>query len=112
MSLKFEGNVPDIKIQNLDPTFFIYTCVDTQKSLNHPCSNMSPLSEKCFDCIGFNKRFGRYFKDNNRCICGSRVDFGYFILIFLLSKAELLIENFKITCCRCYPYEDIEIVSM
>lgn len=102
MSEEFEGNVPDIIIQSLERSFFAYNCRDTGRTLTHTCANQTPLSDKCFDCIGFNKRFTKYFNDSNRCSCGWRIDFGYFMIIFFLDKAGLLPKDFKIMCCKCY----------
>lgn len=110
MSDEFKGSIPNIKISTLDNQVFNYNCGDEHTSLYSPCSDRSPVSEKCFDCIGFNRRFAKYFRDNRKCPCGYLIDFGYFILIFHLGKANLLPNDFKITCCHCHKgeYKDIE----
>jgi len=109
MSDEFKGSIPNIKISgSVIDQFFEYRCGDTDRHLNMPCSDKSPILDKCFDCIGFNKRFGKYFKENRGCQCEYKVDFGYFILIFLIGKANLLPDDFKIACCYCHD-EDVNI---
>ena len=81
---------------------FTYTCADMDRALYRPCDKHTPLSDKCFDCIGMNTRFTKYFEDNRHCSCGSKVDFGYFLLIFHFDKAGILPDDFKIMCCACY----------
>ena len=97
---EFEGNVPDIRIIS-DFTYFAYRCNDTEQILRTSCAIRTPLSDKCFGCIGMNVRFSKYFTDNRRCSCGHPIDFGYFILIYFLERAELLPKDFKMECCVC-----------
>ncbi len=101
LSEEFEGDVPDIDIKSADGIYFNYICRDSVQTLSSACTGKSPLSDKCFDCIGFNKRFAKYFEDNRRCSCGYKVDYGYFILIFHFDKAGLLPKDFKMMCCHC-----------
>ena len=97
---EFEGNVPDIKIW-AENNYFSYICEETEQILRTSCSIRTPLSDKCFGCIGMNVRFNKYFTDNRRCSCGLPIDFGYFVLIYFLEKAELLPKDFKMECCCC-----------
>ena len=100
MGEEFKGNIPNIAI-SADFNFFMYFCDDTDQLLASPCASRSPLCEECFDCLSFNIRFAKYYYDNQSCSCGRKVDFGYFMLIYLLEKAELLPDNFKMQCCLC-----------
>lgn len=106
MSEKFDGSVPDINIRSLTGAYFSYYCGETNKELITCCTTFSPMSEKCFDCIGFNRKFAKYYKDNNRCSCGFKVDYGYFILIFHFDMAGLLPKDFKIMCCNCHDKQN------
>ena len=107
MSDEFEGNFPDINIVNIDNSFvFNYRCVLTEQMLCQSCANRPPWRSNCFNCIGFNKKFDKYYKDNMRCSCGTKLDFGYFMLIFQLEKAGLLTKDFKIQCCYCFDKFD------
>jgi len=104
MSEEFKGNVPIISITQ-DGAFFVYFCEEIDKHniilLRSSCMSRSPRGDKCFDCLLFNPKFTQYYRDNDRCSCGRRVDFGYFMLIYLLEKAELLPDDFKMECCIC-----------
>ena len=107
MSEEFKGRIPNIKIVTGDNQFFTYHCMDVFRMLSTACTyGLYTNSEKCFDCIGFNKRFNKYFYSNRRCMCGNSVDFGYFILIFHLGIANLLPDDFKITCCHCHKEKE------
>ena len=105
MAEEFKGDMPEIKIMTPSGWGFFYECVETGKTLGLPCSRYNPRSDKCFDCIGFNIRFAKYFEDNRYCSCGYKVDFGYFIIIFHFDKAGLLPKDFKMQCCNCYHKE-------
>ena len=100
MSEEFKGNMPNVGITT-DSGYFVYFCKDSGHLLTSSCAWRSPYRDKCFDCLGFNKRFGKYYWGSCRCACGRKVDFGYFIFIYLLEKAELLPDDFKMKCCIC-----------
>ena len=105
MAEEFEGNMPEIKITTPSGYAFFYECAEVGIMLDSPCSERSPLSENCFDCIGFNRRFAKYFQDNRNCACGWKVGFAYFMLIFHFEKAGLLPKDFKMQCCSCYHHD-------
>ena len=104
----FEGNLPEIGIDEIGG-IFIFTCKETGADLMYPCSI---LSDNCWECLGSNTKFIRYYEDNVRCSCGNDVDFGFFIVIYCLERAGLLSEDFKIQCCKCRKlYKRLEVVK-
>lgn len=105
----FEGNLPEIEITYVIGEIFIFTCKEEGRDLMLPCSAMS---DNCWDCLGLNPKFVRYYKDNARCSCGRGVDFGFFIIIYCLERAGLLCDDFKIQCCKCKElYKRQEVVK-
>ena len=106
LSDEFKGNLPKINIRKDVGNVFTYICTEADKALYSYCSRFIPLSDKCFDCIGMNIRFAKFYRDNNRCSCGYQVNFGYFVLIFHIAKAGLLPDDFMMTCCDCYDEEE------
>jgi len=100
MSEEFKGNVPNIIITD-DCDFFMYFCQETDRLLRSSCAWKGTRCDKCFDCLLFSRKFDKYYRDNCRCTCGRSVDLGYFMLIYLLEKAELLPDDFKMKCCIC-----------
>ena len=102
---KFKGNIPNIDI-SYDHGFFAYYCKDTDqfssaRSLRSSCAYKTVLIDKCFDCLAFNKKFAKFSWNVRKCKCGRSVDFGYFMIIYLLERAELLPKDFKMECCIC-----------
>ena len=109
LSEEFEGNIPEIIIEG-ETRYFAYICGKTLNNLYYPCcyTLIHPL-EECYDCLGYNREFARFYKENSYCTnCTGKVDFGYFIFIYLLEKAGLLPKKFKILCCKCYKKREIK----
>ena len=102
MSEEFKGDLPKINITDKGEYVFTYWCAETNRTLFFSCIKDTILSDECFDCIGMNTRFAKYFKDNRHCSCGYKVDFGYFVLIYYFEKAGILPDDFKMMCCKCY----------
>lgn len=105
LSEEFEGNLPKINITCHEDFAFLYTCKHTGRPLYSPCDQNVPLSNKCFDCIGMNTKFTKFYKDNCHCSCNYIVDFGYFMIIFLFGEAGLLTDDFRMMCCACYEID-------
>lgn len=110
MSIEFKGDLPEINIRYEVDYVYYYTCAETGRQLFHACDRSTPLSSKCFDCIGMNAKFIKYYIDNRHCSCGYKVDFGYFILIFHFEKAGLLPKDFMMMCCACYNIKKKKVV--
>ena len=107
LSEEFEGNIPNIEITSATGDIFHYKCAKTKQNLRSACSSSRAIDyhdlTQCYECLGYNRSFARFYYKNAHCSeCGMRLDFGYFILIFLLEKAELLPKKFKMFCCTCY----------
>jgi len=97
MTEEFEGNLPEIEITGGRGIFY-YFCIETDRMMTRPCLIQS---EKCYNCLGRNPKFIRFYLFNDRCSCGRKIDFGYFMIIFCLERAGLLLKDFKIQCCKC-----------
>jgi len=58
--------------------------------------------EDCHECLGFNLKFERLYSLKSKCLsCGMKLNYGYFMIIYLLEKAGLLPKKFKMLCCIC-----------
>lgn len=97
MTEEFEGNLPEIEI-SCGNTIFYYFCVDRSRMMGRSCM---AWSKKCYDCLGLNPKFIRYYRKYNNCSCGRKLDFGYFMIIFCLENAGLLPKDYKMECCKC-----------
>ena len=111
LSEEFEGNVPNIEIEEETDNYFYYICAKTKKRLRSPCCHWVAYDnidfKGCKGCLGLNRDFARYYTKYAKCSgCGMSVDFGYFIFIYLLEKAGLLPKNFKIHCCVCEIFKE------
>lgn len=103
---EFKGNIPNIEIKSEDGKFFDFECVKTGQGLVSACTITRGIARfdlsECYECLGYNRDFARFYRVNARCsLCGERVDFGYFIFVYLLEKADLLPKKFKMRCCIC-----------
>lgn len=106
MSEEFKGTIPEIEIRETPCGIFTYYCKKYDKSISYPCFFSNVVFDDCYDCLGFNKKFIRLFQKNARCVsCTTKLNFGYFILIYLLEKAGLLPSNFRMFCCVCRARE-------
>jgi len=108
MSEDFKGEIPEIEIRKQKDGDFSYWCktagFEYKPELYMACPKKGTFepTEECYDCIGYNDKFARFYNKNKWCTnCNRKVDFGYFIIIYLLEKAGLLSKNFKIKCCMC-----------
>ena len=99
---EFEGRVPEIEINSSCSGIFTYVCKKYNRRISRPCRMNFITFEDCYDCLGFNLKFERLYLTKTRCCgCGMRLDYGYFMLIYLLEKAGLLPKDFKMLCCIC-----------
>ncbi len=99
---EFIGEVPEIEINSSCGGIFTYICMKYKKSISNSCRATLKRFDDCYNCLGFNLRFERLYKTKARCCgCGMRLNYGYFMMIYLLEKAGLLPNNFKMLCCIC-----------
>lgn len=103
---EFKGEIPEITIKENISGIFTYHCKKYGKSMMYPCRSYRNDFDDCYDCLGFNVKFERFFREKARCVsCTMRVDYGYFMLIYLLEKAGLLPSKFRMLCCVCRAKE-------
>ncbi len=100
---EFKGKIPEIEIGNNSCSWvFNYVCKKYNKRINYPCRMGLDRFEDCYDCLGFNLKFERLYLTKAKCSnCGLKLNYGYFIVIYLLEKAGLLPKKFKMICCIC-----------
>ena len=109
MCREFEGEVPEIAIEENSNGIFSYRCNKYDKSIFSPCRVTCESHDDCFDCLGFNIKFERFYREKARCNdCTTHLNFGYFMLIYLLEKAGLLPSKFRMLCCVCRAKEQGE----
>lgn len=102
----FEGNAPEISIKESSSGIFSYNCTKYNKTVFAPCRMTHAVFDDCFDCLGFNRKFERFYNKNARCVsCTMKLNYGYFMLIYLLEKAGLLPSKFRMLCCICRSKE-------
>lgn len=100
MSKEFEGRIPDIEIQESTSGIFTYVCKKHNVRIAYPCRQTVCIYDDCYDCMGYNRKFERLYLNSARCCeCGMKLNYGYFMMIYLLEKAGLLPKKFKMLCC-------------
>jgi hypothetical protein len=100
-----EGDFPEIEITKY-ASIFEYTCKRTGRYLGISCREFSSINgiepdSKCYSCVGWDSTMRLLYKMHGRCKCGTHVEFGYFLIIYMLTEADLLPKDFIMKCCAC-----------